>query len=219
MPSDVVPWVGIVDGAGSGSCWRVRATFEVALVVGATLWLVDDETLMSVLSAADCEKASACGRILDAVIDIVFDDGGNGASLLEFLAESFDVEVFEDFLELAASVFVAVGLFMAAFFATPGSFAAPVACIPGWRPFVFDEVAADKSTSATASDTTGFFTLARFFVTTSTDMSSNFLLSETIVRPRLSLLEALWKTRFDASRLSGALQKRSCGVQGLRRGS
>ena len=111
-------------------------------MVDATLWLPDDGALMSVLSAADCEKASACGRILDAVIDIAFDDGGNRASLLEFLAESFVVEVFEGFLEVAASFFVVVGLLMAAFFTTTDSFAASAACIPGWPPFVFDDVAA-----------------------------------------------------------------------------
>ena len=129
---------------------------------------------MSMLSAADCEKASACGRILDAVIDIVFDDGGNGASLLEFLAESFDVEVFEGFLDGAASFFVVVGLFVAAFFATTDSSAASAAFIPGWRPFVFDDVAPERPTSGTAPDTTGFFALALFFVTISPDMSSTF---------------------------------------------
>ena len=143
-------------------------------MVGATLWLVDDEALMSVLSAADCEKASACGRILDAVTDIVFDDGGNGASLLEFLAESFDVEVFEGFLEVTASFLVVVGLFVAVFFATADSFAASAACIPGWRPFVFSDVAAERSTSGTAPDTTDFFALDLFFVTISSDIQATF---------------------------------------------
>ena len=139
----------------------------------ATLRLVDDGALMSVLSTADCEKASACVRILDAVIDIVLDDGGNGASLLEFLAESFDVEIFEGFLEVTASTLVVVGLFVAAFFAATDSFAASAACITDWRPFVFDEVGAERPTSAPSPDTTGFFALTLFFVAISTDMSSD----------------------------------------------
>ena len=143
-------------------------------MVDATLGLVDDDAMMSVLTSADCEKASACGRILDVVIDIVFDEGGNGASSLEFLAESFDVEVFEGFLGVAAFFFVVVSLFVAASFATTDSFAPSAASTRGWRPFVFDDVAVVGPTAATVSSTTAFFALALFFVTISTDMSSGF---------------------------------------------